>query len=64
MELNQIKQKLMSDEYRFLRENLHLGNHIILLGLGGSHAYGTNQVNSDIDIRGCALNSKLEILSK
>lgn len=36
--------------------------HTILLGLGGSHAYGTNVEGSDVDIRGIALNSKEEIL--
>lgn len=35
----------------------------ILLGLGGSHAYGTNIETSDLDLRGCALNSKTEILT-
>ena len=36
--------------------------NVILLGLCGSYSYGTNNENSDIDIRGCALNSKREIL--
>lgn len=57
-----IKEKLNSDEYSFLHENLHLGDNIILLGLGGSYAYGTNVETSDIDIRGVALNSADEIL--
>ena len=35
---------------------------IILLCLGGSHAYGTNVPESDVDLRGCALNSKEDIL--
>ena len=48
--------------YRFLSENPHLGDRIILLALGGSHAYGTNNENSDVDLRGCALNSPAEIL--
>lgn len=38
MNLEQIKQTLQSDEYKFLRENEHLGKNVILLGLGGSHA--------------------------
>ena len=54
---------IKSDKYDFLRTNPHLGNHIILIGLGGSHAYGTNVECSDIDIRGCALNNKEEILT-
>ena len=57
-------QKIIkSTDYDFLRENEHLGSNIILLGLGGSYAYGTNVEGSDIDIRGCALNRKKEILT-
>ena len=52
-----------SNQYHFLRDNPHLGQNIILIGLGGSHAYGTNNEQSDLDIRGCALNSKEEILT-
>lgn len=63
MKLEEIKNKLQSDEYEFLRNNEHLGNNIIILTLGGSHAYGTNNENSDLDIRGCALNTKREILT-
>lgn len=63
MTLEQIKEKVNSTEYEFLRTNKHLGNNIILLGLGGSYAYGTNIETSDLDVRGCALNSKSEILT-
>lgn len=49
--------------YSFLNTNEHLNNNIILLTLGGSHAYGTNTPDSDTDIRGCALNTKQEILT-
>ncbi len=62
MKIEEIKEKLKSTEYDFLRTNPHLGNNIILLGLGGSYAYGTNVETSDIDVRGCAINSKEEIL--
>lgn len=62
MKLNEIKNKLKSEEYKFLKTDKRLGNNIILLTVGGSHAYGTNNKNSDLDIRGCALNSKEEIL--
>lgn len=63
MTIEQIKDKLNSTEYDFLRTDKNLGNNIIILTLGGSHAYGTNNENSDLDIRGCALNSKRQILT-
>ena len=34
----------------------------MFLTYGGSYAYGTNVEGSDIDIRGCALNSKADLL--
>lgn len=52
MNIHQIKEKIQSPEYSFLTENPNLGENIILLGLGGSHAYGTSNENSDLDIRG------------
>ena len=42
-------------EYDFLRTNERLGDRIMLLGLGGSYAYGTNNEGSDIDFRGVTL---------
>lgn len=63
MTIAEIKKMLGDAEYDFLRNNEHLGNNIILLTLGGSYAYATNTTTSDIDIRGCALNSKEEILT-
>lgn len=63
MNLEQIKKTVNSEEYSFLRDSEHLGSNIILLGLGGSHAYGTNTDTSDLDIRGVALNKKHEILT-
>lgn len=62
MNLLQIKDLIASDEYEFLRSNEHLGDKVIMIGLGGSHAYGTNIETSDLDVRGCALNSKEEFL--
>ena len=63
MNVEQIKEKLKSEEYDFLRKDKNLGNNIIILTLGGSHAYGTDNENSDLDIRGCVLNSKMQILT-
>jgi predicted nucleotidyltransferase len=62
MTIEEIKAKLKSEEYDFLRDDKHLGNNIILLTLGGSYAYGTNNEDSDLDIRGIALNSKQSLL--
>ena len=52
-----------SKAYDFLKDDPHLGNRIILLGLGGSYAYGTNIEGSDVDVRGITLNSREDILS-
>lgn len=62
MTLQEIKQTLNSTEYSFLRDNENLANNIILLTLGGSHAYGMDKETSDLDVRGIALNPKEEIL--
>ena len=56
------KKIIESKDYAFLRENERLKDNIIFLTLGGSYAYGTNIETSDIDIRGCALNSKNDLL--
>lgn len=50
-------------DYNFLLDNPKLGPRVCLIGLGGSHAYGTNVPESDLDIRGIALNSAEEILT-
>ena len=66
MTRDEIRDKvLFSKEYEFLKTNEHLGNNIIIIGLGGSYAYGTEKEDgsSDIDVRGCALNTKEEILT-
>lgn len=58
-----ITEKLLErEEYSFLKNNKHLGNKIILLGLAGSYSYGTNNENSDIDVRGITLNSKSDLI--
>lgn len=60
---NKYKEMLNKPEYNFLRDNEHLGENIILLGLGGSHAYGTNVEGSDVDIRGVATLRPTDILT-
>lgn len=62
MTIEQIKDKLKSKEYGFLRTDKNLGDNIIILTLGGSHAYGMDKEGSDLDVRGIALNSKSDIL--
>lgn len=58
-----IENLLKSSQYDFLRSDPNLGENIHLLGYGGSHAYGTDNEYSDIDIRGIATNSKRNILT-
>lgn len=62
MTIEQIKEKLKSEKYDFLRGDKNLGDDIIILTLGGSHAYGMDKEGSDLDVRGIALNQKEEIL--
>ena len=61
MTIEQIKEKLKSAEYDFLRTNENLGSNIILLTLGGSHAYGMDKEDSDVDVRGISLNMPILI---
>jgi len=53
---------LNSKAYDFLRSNPRLGKRIILMGLGGSFAYGTDNENSDIDFRGITLNLPSDLI--
>ena len=53
--MDRFKTLMSSTEYDFLRTNERLGKRIMLLGLGGSYAYGTNNEGSDIDFRGVTL---------
>lgn len=62
MTIEEIRAMIDTPIYDFLRDNTHLGGHIIFLTLDGSHAYGTNVETSDVDIRGCALNSKSDLI--
>lgn len=56
------KALMQTEQYDFLREHPRLGKRIMLLGPGGSHAYGTFHENSDIDFRGITLNLPSDIL--
>lgn len=58
MTIEEIRSVIATEQYDFLRSDPHLGSNIILLALGGSHAYGTNVESSDLDVRGCTLNKK------
>lgn len=56
------KEILKREEYSFIQSNPRLGRNIILLGLGGSYSYGTNNDSSDLDIRGITMNQKSDLI--
>ena len=62
MSMKDFKALMNTGQYDFLRKEERLGKRIILLGLGGSYAYGTYQENSDIDFRGITLNMTSDLL--
>lgn len=63
MTTEEIKSRIEnSEEYKSLRD-LQSSRKICILGLGGSYAYGTNNEDSDIDIRGVAMHTADEILT-
>ena len=63
MTINEIFKMLNTDPaYEFLRTEPLLGNRLIFLTLGGSHAYGTNVDSSDVDIRGCTKNRASDLI--
>lgn len=59
---DEIKTLLHTSSYDFLRTHKNLNNNIILLGLGGSHAYGLSTPTSDLDVRGIATRTADDIL--
>lgn len=64
MTRDEISEMLTWDKrYSFLDKEPLAGN-IILLGFGGSYAYGTNNEDSDIDVRGVATHSAEDILTR
>lgn len=54
----EILNLLKSEKYDFLRTRPELGDNIILLVVSGSHAYGLNTPDSDLDIRGIAIENE------
>lgn len=62
MTIEQIKEMVSGSDYDFLRKNEHLCDRVIFLTLGGSYSYGTNIETSDVDVRGCALNSPTDLI--
>lgn len=50
-----------ADDYAFFDKQKET-RYPVLIGLGGSHAYGTNIPTSDLDIRGIAMHEKEDIL--
>ncbi len=57
-----MKEIIQRPEYDFFRANPDISGKVLLLTYGGSIAYGTNNENSDTDIRGVCLNRKEDIL--
>ena len=60
--MKEFKSLIEGKEYDFLRTDPRLGKNIILLGVSGSHGYGTNREGSDVDLRGIALNGRSDLL--
>ena len=58
-----IEEIIKQPEYGFLFSEERLGDNIMLLAFGGSHAYGTNRPGSDIDIRGITAPRRKDILN-
>ena len=58
----EFKTLIESKEYDFIRKNAHLKDNIMFLTLGGSHAYGTNVEDSDVDVRGVTANTKNDLI--
>lgn len=60
--MQDFKKLLDLPQYNFLKTNERLGKRIMILGLGGSYAYGTNNEFSDIDFRGITLNMPSDLI--
>lgn len=62
MNKKEIKEKLKSSEYDFLRTDEKLKDNIVFLVVAGSHGYGLNTEESDLDIRGISMGTPDSIL--
>lgn len=60
--MNDLEKLLQKDEYQAFLKKRGIQDRLVFMTYGGSHAYGTNVEGSDIDVRGCALNTSEEIL--
>ena len=58
------KALMNTSEYDFLRTNERLGDGIMLPGLGGSYAYGTNNEGRDIDFSGAVITPGFKLPAK
>ena len=56
-----VRKPIDASQYRFLDKIVET-HEPILIGFGGSHAYGTNIESSDTDIRGIAMNTADEAI--
>ena len=68
MTLTEIKHTLATTDYDFLRTSQKLvdpsgKSRVVMITLGGSHAYGTDRPSSDLDIRGVAVNTPIDLLN-
>ena len=57
-----IEELIAGKDYDFLRTNERLKDRLVFLTFGGSLAYGTATEDSDVDIRGCAFNSRADLI--
>jgi len=64
MTLEELKYEVFNgEEYKFLWEHPRLKGRLLFICLGGSYSYGTNNEDSDLDIRGVYLDKEDVILN-